>query len=649
MLHLTREIDELPLIPAYTPGELTQSHLQRIADANVIGMSRLRDILLKFLKCEGMDCAKNEAALSVANLLGHPPELVERMSLSSYFAESLQGTSTKQVCPACLAEGRPAHLLIGEQAYSICPFHAIAHLSRCPSCNRYLAWGIGDFSHCCCGFDLSNAPMVEVGSETLSFYLSCLSDQNLKPMSVLSELNVPLSTKDHLRTTASYLMLDADIQVSANTFNDGLPAWASRGVSRWLAIGEHIGDSGLKLRDRVMGIEARHIFTKARLPHLISEAEEHREAITWWCLQSNVHGARRRVMQYARNGNANLLDRENDYNLRMICVKPLESPNGLSPLLKDELQIARRQIGLEIEKAPSASLATVLALDEMGCNLSWIGPFVPRQKQILSASTTVMSLIAAGVVTPWTPAPIEQWHIDFRCIAGVFQKLNIRPLESMDELSEDAYVGSFSCIFSPTSRLLDWLKCSSNHLSSRIHALLQRTSLVEDGRRLSVNDLLLPEAMWAFLSLYDCDIYSVSNPRDWRGFRMVCRSEEHACKALMRAWIRAKRHYRSLAHWPRVAANVADRYLHTDYGNLPCAQQMADADRPISYFCLYPYAAMQAAIRELSDYEKRGIATKWNCIGEDSEYPPATIFERTVMMNDSDVRPSVGSASKANA
>lgn len=605
MLLSIEEVRGLPIIPPYMPGELTQSHFQRIADKNVLRMSQLNEILLTVLEHKQMDTKSTSAVAAMSKILGHPSELTKHMHFSAYFVKPAHRDSTRSVCPDCLSEERPTPVFFGGQVCSICPFHSVALVCRCSSCHRRLAWGRGDYCHCVCGFDLRTTLTVDIDAETHSFFLSCLLGQQLTARLASTQLKIHPHASNHLSTAIQYLMQDGGIRDLAKAKTQGIHAWLPHDIGNWLAIGQRIGSCPIKLMDVVTAIEARHILTKSQPQHLVSQAEELFDAISWAHLRELAEAARSNASNLEPCCNLTLTYGIGDFDNRSTQKQLVSGANELSPFLRREFQIA---LGRQFAKPPppdSPADTTATRINELARNLCHIHTPNSRKMAPLSMTSMVMSFIAVGVLTPWVAAPFEQWHIDLRDIANALRKLNVRQWRKEMSIPDGACVYRFPVVFDLTNRPSDWLHLHFYEVGLRVDALLRGVPLTLDGRTYSEHQLMIPIGICAFLSPEDCDLYCSCDVNNLLFFRMICNSREQAAKALNRACLRAQKHYRQLTSWAKVAADVADRYLlGGKFGHTPI-QQTASANRRISYFEQYPHKALQAAIHDLGGHEMR--------------------------------------------
>lgn len=590
MLHTTNEVAGLPIIPAYTPGELTQAHLQRIADQNFITVQEVSSHLKQFVADRYPSIEPQFVKQKLADLLGHPMDVVEKLRLTDYLVVPNNQASSKRVCSICLAEDMPAHLLLAESAYGICHFHRVAHVHRCASCSRLLKWGQGDYFHCRCGFDLRLSPTICVDSDCCALYLSCLLDQTLVAVDGIPELQGHELEGARLRTTAAYLMQDKAIQADADTFQKEISTAVQSEALQWLAIGMRIGDDGTKLNDVVTGIEARHIWGPAQPEWALSHSQQLMDSITWKPLQHLASAAQLSAIEYRPHCDMESVLAPQDVETRAFLGQILRGEPYVSPFLRNELHFAIHSHG---EPQTDGRLN---ALVESIRNLRWIDDARWDLQIPISTKDEILSFIAAGVFHPSIALAINHWHVDQRDVAQVFQRICLGRWSDVAPGSEDTYTLKFDQVFKPNIRPSEWLCLPLEDIERRVIALLRGETLTISGWPYWPDLLALPLGFCAFLSDDDCEIYCDPQKFQLESFSFMCSTWQKAAEALINACLRAQDHFRSLADWPKLASEVAEQFQLDDPWDQSRIRARFKANTLIARFSPYPYKTLGEAL-----------------------------------------------------
>lgn len=194
----------LPIVPPYREGELIQSHLRRIADANCISATQLGRILVGHASPVDKDESLKLAGL-LTDRLGYPADMLKSWTLMGFLKLDKRRASKRQFCPDCLAHDLIQSVHLDEPAYAICPTHGLAHYVRCPACRKELSWQLGRHHLCVCGYDLRNSERIKVFTETLELFKACLENRPLGDSQAILTLESPEATTKRLRSALEYL------------------------------------------------------------------------------------------------------------------------------------------------------------------------------------------------------------------------------------------------------------------------------------------------------------------------------------------------------------------------------------------------------------------------------------------------------------
>lgn len=587
----TNEVEGLPIIPTYSPGELTQAHLQRIADKNFIGVPEVSSHLKKFVANRYPRIEQHFVKQALADLLGHPVEIVEKLRLTDYLVVPSNQASVKQVCPVCLAEGMPAYLLLAEPAYGICHFHRVAHIHRCASCNRRLRWGSGDYFHCQCGFDLRLSPTICVDTDSCALYMSCLLDQPLKFVDGLPELHGHEQEGARLRSTVAYLMQDKGIQSEAVALQKKIGTAVQSEALQWLAIGRRIGYDSIKLNDAVTGIEARHIWGPAQPEWMLSRSQQLTDSITWEPLRLLASSAQSKAIEYRPDCDVGSVIAPYNSETKLFLERVLANEPLLSSFLRNELQF---EICSHRELQSNVRLN---ALIEATRNLRWIDDVRWELQIPVSTKAEILSFIAAGVFHPTSALAIEHWHVDQCDVAEVFQRIWQGRWPEVTADSEDVYVLMIDQVFKPNIKPSEWFCLPLVDIERRVMALLRGDSLSISGWRHSGSQLSLPLGFCAFLSTEDCNIHC--DPQSFRldSFGLICSTWQKAAVALINACVRAQENFRRLGAWPKLATEVAEQYQLGQPWDKSSTRARSKANSLIARCNQYPYKTLDVALQ----------------------------------------------------
>lgn len=609
----TSAIEGLPIIPPYLPGELIQAHFQRIADQNLIGVSEVSSLLKKFVATTYPHLEQHLVKPTLANLFGHPDEVVEKLRLTDYFVVPGNQASAKQVCPICLAEQMTAHLLLAESAYGICHLHRVANVYRCAACNRRLKWGCGDYFHCQCGFDLRLSPTICIDSDTCSLYLSCLHDQVLSAIHDIPDLQDHEKAGERLRSTVAYLMQDMEIQSLAAALLRESSVAVQREALHWTAIGMRIGHDSVKLNDVVTGIEARHIWGPAQSEWAQSCAQQLVDAISWEPLGFLASTSQSNAIAYRPASDVGSAIAAYDSDTSQLLERVLGNETCLSTFLRNELLFEVYRHKDLLSASDQQNSVRLDALIEATQNLRWIDGFCWDTQIPIATKDQTLSFIAAGAFHPPIALALEHWHVDQRDVAEVFQRIGARPWPELLRGSDDYFVLRFDQVFKPGIKPSDWFCLPLADIERRVIAFLRGDSLSLSSSRHSGNELALPLGFCAFLSTEDCAVYC--DPQDFQldSFSLLCETWQEVAVALINACKRAKDHMRGLTAWPQLASQVAEKYQLGDPWDTSHTRARFKANSLIARFHPYPYKSLEAALQTHSGRSDSKLKTSTRC------------------------------------
>jgi hypothetical protein len=594
MLLTTNDVAGLPIIPAYTPGELTQAHLQRVADENFIAVQEVSSHLKRFVADKYPSIEPHLVKQKLANLLGHPMDVVEKLRLTDYLVVPNNQASAKRVCPICLAEDMPAHLLLAEPAYGICHLHRVAHVYRCASCSRLLKWGQGSYFQCRCGFDLRHSPIICVDNESSALYLSCLLDQSLAAVDGIPKLQGHELEGARLRTAVAYLMQDKALQGDVDALQKEISPAVQSEALQWLAIGMRVGDDRTKLNDVVAGIEARHIWGPAQPEWMLSRSQHLMDSITWKPLRLLAGSAQMNAIEYRPDCDVESVIAPYDVETQTFLEQILRGEPRVSPILRNELLFAVRS------QAEPQSNGRLNALVETTRDLRWIDDARWDLQIPISTKDEILSFIAAGVIHPSIPLAIDDWHVDQRDVAQAFQRVWQGQWPDVASISDDAYMLMFDQVFKSNIKPSNWLALPKEDIERRVIALLRGDSLSISGWRYSWSQLALPLGFCPFLSTQDCEIYCDPMKFQLDSFGLICPTWQKAAEALISACLRAQDNFRRLVGWQKLATEVAEQYQLGDPWDKSSARPRIKANSLIARFSPYPYKTLEEALRSES-------------------------------------------------
>lgn len=589
---------DLPIIPSYQDGELIQSHLRRIADANHISMSKLRAILMG----EDLPSAEGERREFIERLakqLGHPSDLVAALTFTGYLVQSGIKSSRRQVCPECLAQDMMSSALLGEPAYAICPVHAFVHLVSCPECRRGLSWETGSYFHCSCGFDLRFGERVQVNLETVELYRACLENRSLMDPQTTMTVDTSTVAMARLRSTLQYLLL-ADHSKGGDSDKSRQNPPISRVASQWDAIGTKVNVCPVQLNDIVTEIEARLIYSKAKPAWAISRSEQAREAITWEHLRSLAMAAHRHVMDVEPPIDAHSLTEILGIDPKNVLAVQLESNHRISLPLRAEIRVQLNKLRRKSGDDPAQDKRRLATLVGLTRELRSVHEIDWLEGYPINAQGELFAFIAAGVLEPWAPVQIENWHVLQSDLERVLQPVVGRPWPDAEPSEDAPYIADFLQIFNYRVDPADWLGLSLREIQDRVIKLVRMRAWPACGFDCMRDELALPLGFCAFLSDGPLTVYGDS--REKRGFGelgLVSATWQAAARELEQVCLKAQANFVRLNAWQRLSANIAWDYssrLGLRYSNIE-----VEANAKIAKMEPHPHKALSAAIKAYED------------------------------------------------
>lgn len=593
----------LVIVPPYRDGELIQSHLRRIADANYITHRQL-DKMLARLVPEPSKAMRQKFAELLTERFGYPPGLVQSLVQGGCLYLNSGRGSSRQVCPECLSQEATQSVLLAEPAYAICPTHALAHLVKCPECHSGLLWGKGRGYSCACGFDLRDSERVKVSPDTQELFLACLENRPLGDLQATLSVDTPDDRMKRLDGALEYLSTICAMQ-EGQTMVVQNPV-ISKTAHQWESIGLIVKANSKQLRDVVTEIEMQLVYTKTIPGRGVLQPEKIRKAICWGHLRDVAQSAHQSVIKLEETNDIGCIAEMHGLDPQDVLATQLMVNKCISVDFRAEMRSQfnglKRQRGAnpELEGRKVAALISLVQELRSVHELSWLKRLQSDNKMNLFA------FIAVGALQPWAAAPFKNWHVLLSDVERLSRLLLGQPFPKMQrgEMG-DPYVVKFSQIFSERSAPSDWLGLSSRELGNRVEKLVRASEYPISSD--DMQDLLaLPLGFCAFL--VDGRITVCGDPQEGAGLEklaLVSESWEVAAQELARVCLRAQATFARLNDWQRVAANVAWSYSCgiRDGGSAVEAWKRAKAE--LAEAEAFSHKAIRAAIER---YETPSVA-----------------------------------------
>lgn len=559
MQNSTDLIPGLPDVPSYQEGELIQSHLRRIADANYISLGQLGQMLVgKTLPATELE--RRQLAERIAEKLGHPSDQVKSLTLPGYLLRQGNKSSRRQVCPECLSQEVTQSALLAEPAYAICPTHGLAHLVKCPACHRQLLWGSGKRHACLCGFDLRKTERVKVSADTLELFRACLEDRALGDLQTMLSVGTQTARMGRLKSALDYLSTSCS-EDKSQTRGRQKPMISSAAY-QWDNIGIRVGANPMRLSDAVIDIEMQLVYTKTRPGRAVSRPAQTRAAISWAHLRDLAMSAQQRVINLGQTIDIGCIAEMHGLEPQDVLAVQLEASNRISPHLRSEMRSQlgklKRQRGDNPEWETQRIAALISLVQELRSvhETEWMNRFRVDNKDGL------FSFIAAGAIQPWVPVQIENWHVLQSDVERAFRPVSGSSFPDLQRSKKsDFYAVNFLQIFSADVPPAGWLGLSWREIGKRVERLVRMSEWPIGSPECTQNQQAIPLGFCAFIKgepLLVC-----GDPKEKRGLdRLVLASEswETAALELEQVCLRAQENFAGLNDLQRVAANVAWDY-----------------------------------------------------------------------------------------
>lgn len=585
----------LPIVPPYREGELIQSHLRRIADANHISAAHLGRILAgKTTKVTKEECTKLVARLT--EKLGYPTGKVGSWNLLGFLNLDRRKSSERQFCPECLVQEETQSVHLDEPSYAICPLHGLAHYVRCPACRRQLFWGVGRLHLCACGFDFRDSERIKVSSEALELFNACLENLPLGDSQKSLSVDLPEDRMASLRSTLKYLSTICATEKSPD--RGALSPNISNEARQWEFVGKKLQGDAKRLLQVAKEIEMRLVYTNTNPGTGVSKPDIIRKAITWSHLREVSQSAYQSVIRLeGTNDIGQIADSFALDPQRVLSIQLLVN-NSISLDARAEMRAhfngLKRQSGVNPEVEARRMTALISLTQELRCvhELSWLKHMQANNK------VNLLAFIAAGALQPWAATTFRNWHVFLSDVERVSRRLQGQPFpQERHGVMGDSYVMEFIQVFSERACPSDWLGLSAQEVRDRVVRLVRASEYPITGPDGMQGQLALPVGFSAFLA--DGPIAVCGAPQGKQGLEelvLVSQSWEDAAQELTQACMRAQSNFARLADWQRASAGIAWRYLDDIWGGTQAAEAMKEINAELREDGGYTRKAMREAI-----------------------------------------------------
>jgi len=579
MLSFPESIPGLPIVPPYREGELIQSHLRRIADANYISCHQMSQIL----RGQGPQNSKEERLKLVeylAEKMGHPADQAKSLTVQGYLKLSAGQSSRRQICPECLAQDVTPSVMLAESAYAICPTHGLAHAVKCPGCQKDLLWGLGRRHLCTCRFDLRDSERVKVTQDTLELYLACLENRSLSDLQTSLPIDAPEVRMKRLNTTLEYLSTTCAMGIAQSKLPQN-PS-VSSAAHLWESIGQKVKANPKRLSDVLIDIEMQLVYTKTIPGRGVLRPEKVRSAISWGYLRNATQSAHQSVIKLERTNDLRQIAEMHGLDPQEVLATQLMVNRCISIDVRAEMRSQfnklkwQRGVDSELESRRIAALISLVQELRSVHESSWL------MRPHGDDKVNLFAFIAAGALSVWAPTPFKNWHVHLSDVVRLSHLLLGQPPPKVQRCETgDSYIVNFPQIFSERADPSDWLGLSSREIASRVEILVRSSeypTIIPDTPQ---DRLALPLGFSAFLA---GGVISIcGDPGEEGGLEMltlVSESWEAAARELAQVCLRAQANFARLANWQRVAATVAWNYASTirDSGSAVEAWKTAKAE-----------------------------------------------------------------------
>gem|GEM_PF-5906745 len=588
-------IPGLPIVPPYHDGELIQSHLRRIADANCLSSGQLGRILMG-----NTSKASKEDSLKLAGLLaeklGHPVNQVRSWTLLGFLNLDNRKSAKRQICPECLTHEMTQSVHLAEPAYAICPTHGLAHHVKCPACRKELLWGTGRHHFCACGFDLRDSERLKLSADTLELFLACYENRPLGDSQMILSVDLPESKMERLSSALEYLSTICAMEESQN--RGVLYPTISSEAQRWEGIGLKVKADPKRLDELVKEIEMRLVYTKTIPGRGVLKPKIIRNAICWDHLRGAVQRAHESAIKLEQTNDIGRiaevygLDPQDVFATQLLVNKCISS--DFRAEMRSQFNGLKRQRGAnpELEARRLAALIDLVQELRSVHELSWLKPLKVEDK------VNLLAFIAAGALKPWAAAPFRNWHMLLSDVARLSHLLRGQAFSKMHHgEKKDSYVVKFSQIFNERAAPSDWLGLSSREIGSRVEKLVRASEYPISNPDDMPDRLALPVGFCAFLS--GGSITVCGDPQEKGGLEklaLVSETWEAAAQELVQVCLQAQTNFARLDDWQRVAADVAWNYLSDMTAGGSAAEAMKRANAGLTEDGGFSRKAMRLAI-----------------------------------------------------
>lgn len=589
-------IPGLPRVPPYREGELIQSHLRRIADANWITASQLSRILVgNAAKTSKEDCLK--LAEQLTKKLGHPDGNVRSSPLAGYWTLHTRRTSSKrQFCPECIAQKVTQSFHLDEPAYAICPEHGLAHHVQCPACLRDMYWGEGRHHSCACGFDLSDSERIKVSAGTIELFHACLENRPLGDSQTILSVDSPEIRKAYLRSALDYLSTICVIGKCADS--GALSPTISNEAYQWECIGLTVQANPKRLLEVATEIEMRLVYTNTNPGTGVSKPENIRNAITWRHLREVSQRAHQSVIRLEQVNDIGRIADSFDLDPQRVLSTQLLVNKCISFDVRAEMRShfngLKKQCGVNPELESRRMAALISLTEELRSihELSWLKHMQADDK------VNLFAFIAAGALQPWAATTFRNWHVFLSDIERLSRRLQGQPFpQGRHGAMGDSYVVEFSQIFSERAVPSDWLGLSAREVRDRVERLVRTSEYPINSPNGMEDRMAMPVGFSAFLADGPMSVCGAQQGNSGlEELVLVSQSWETAAQELTQVCLRAQANFARLADWQRVSAGIAWKYLSDIRAGTPAAGAMKRANDELTEDGVFSRKAMREAI-----------------------------------------------------
>ena len=588
-------IPGLPIVPPYLEGELIQSHLRRIADANWICAHHLGRILIGNAPSATKEDSLRHAE-QIAEKLGHPVDMMWTKTMMGSLTQNKKMSTKRQFCPECLAQKVTQRVHLDEPAYAICIEHGLAHHVKCPVCRRDLYWGEGRSHSCLCGYDLRDSERIKVSAETLELFHACLENRPLCDSQTILSVDSPETRRAYLRSALEYLSTICSIDKSPD--RAALSLTISNEAHQWEFIGRKVLADPKRLLDVAKEIEMRLVYTSTKPGTGVSKPEIVRNAITWGHLREVSQSAHQSVIRLeetndlCRIAESFGLDPQRVLTTQLLVNKCISI--DMRSAMRSQFNAVKRQCGANPEHEGRRVAALISMTQELRSvhELSWLKHIQAHGK------VNLFAFIAAGALQPWAAATFKNWHVLLSDVERLSRQLQGQPFpQGRNGVKGDPYVVEFSQIFSERAAPSDWLGLSRPEVRDRVERLVRMSEFPINSPDCMQDRMAIPVGFSTFLTEGPL---SVCGPEQenagLEGLVLVSQSWEAAAQQLTQACLRAQANFVRLEKWHRTSAVIAWKFLSDIRTGTPTSEAIKKANAELTEDGVFCTKAMRAAI-----------------------------------------------------